>query len=96
MTFNRIGNEVSFTLPPAGSSSLRYLVVEVNATSTVILSSFDDVDIPAGEPAWPNEITADASRYGFEVMESLVVGNVLPLPLPTSVSVTSAYVIVVG
>ena len=91
VTYTRVGQEVRFTMPPAGSSTLRYLVVEVDATSTVILDPFDDFD--PNEPAWPNEITPDASRYGFEIVGS---PGSLELPLPTSVSVTSAFVIVVG
>ena len=93
VAYSRIGDEVEFTVPPAGAGTLRYLVVEVDAASTVVIGDFSDVDIPASEPAWPNEITPDASRYGFEIMGS---PSPLRLPLPSSVSVTSAFVIVVG
>ncbi|MEA3510736.1 MAG: S-layer homology domain-containing protein [Actinomycetota bacterium] len=93
VTYTRVEDEVQFTLLAAGASALRYLVVEVDATSTEVIGLFSDVDIPASEPAWPNEITPDASRYGFEIMGS---PSTLALPLPPSVSVTSAFVIAVG
>ncbi|MEA3503429.1 MAG: S-layer homology domain-containing protein, partial [Actinomycetota bacterium] len=92
VAYSRVGDEVEFTVPPAGAGALRYLVVEADVSSTVVIGSFSDVDIPASEPAWPNEITPNATRYGFEIVGT---PGTLRLPLPASVSVTSAFVVVV-
>jgi hypothetical protein len=90
VTFGRDGDEVTFTLPTG--SGLRYLVVEADVADTVVLASRYDVDIPATEAAWPNELNSEASRYGFEILGS---PTTLRVPLPGSVTVTDAFVIVV-
>jgi len=90
VTFGRDGDEVAFTIP--AGSGLRYLVVEADVAETVDLGSRYDVDIPAIEAAWPNELNPEASRYGFEILGS---PTTLRVPLPASVNVTDAFVIVV-
>jgi len=91
VAFARVGEEVDFTLPGGSPGDLRYLVV-VTDSSTAVIGSSDDIDIPVSEGAWPNEITADASRYGFEIVGT---PGTLRLPLPSSVDVISAFVVVV-
>jgi hypothetical protein len=90
VTFVRSGNEVEFTLPSGSPGDLRYLVVVADVSSTVVIGSSSDIS--DGEVAWPNEITAEASRYGFEIVDS---PTSLRLPLPASVDVTAAFVVVV-
>jgi len=90
VTFGRDGDEVAFTLP--AGSGVRYLVVEADVSETVDLGSRYDIDIPATEPAWPNELNPEASRYGFEILGT---PTTLRVPLPQSVTVTGAFVIVV-
>ncbi|MEA2001881.1 MAG: S-layer homology domain-containing protein [Actinomycetota bacterium] len=91
VVFSRVGEEMDFTLPAGSPGDLRYLVIVTDSSSAVIGSSAD-IDISDLQGAWPNEITADASRYGFEVVGT---PGTLRLPLPSSVDVTSAFVVVV-
>ena len=87
----RNGESVSFTIPSGGPGDLRYLIVELD-TSALTGSIFigDAADL-SGEP-WADEIAPDATRYGFEVN---VDSGPMELPLPSSLTVTDAYVIVV-
>jgi hypothetical protein len=90
---SRSGDTVDFTIPSGGAGDQRYLVVELD-TSSLAAPVFigDSAQFTATGDAWPDEITADASRYGFEVM---VPSGSMELPLPDSVTVTAAYVVVV-
>ncbi|MCP4963697.1 MAG: hypothetical protein GY926_00490 [bacterium] len=90
--FSRVGQEVDFTIPAGDPTDLRYLIVVTDAAKTEIIRDLNDVAIAASAGAWPNEITPDASRYGFEIVVS---GGSMRLPLPTSVDVTDAFVIVI-
>jgi hypothetical protein len=92
VTFNRIGDEVEFALPPADPSALRYLVVDVDVAETVGLHRIVRVDIPESEGAWPDRLLPETSRYGFEIVGA---PSTLRLPLPASVDVNSAFVVTV-
>ncbi len=92
VSFTRVGQEVDFTIPAGDPTDLRYLIVVTDAASTVIIDDLNDVGIDLSVGAWPNEITPDASRYGFEIVVS---GGSMQLPLPTSVDVTDAFVVVI-
>jgi hypothetical protein len=96
VTHSRNGEAVDFMIPVGPSDELRYLVVELNTSGLsgpLFIGDPGDVDITDGEGAWPDEITPDTSRYGFEI---LVPSGSMQLPLPSSVTVTAAYVIVVN
>jgi hypothetical protein len=88
----RIGESVTFTIPAAAGAELRYLIVELD-TSGLSDSIFigDPNDFESGNP-WPDEIAPGASLYGFE---TLVDSGPMQLPLPSSVTVSAAYVVVV-
>ena len=88
VTFTRDGGAVDFSLPAGNLEDLRYLVVEAETAATVVIGSSSDF----GGPAWPNEITPEASRYGFEIVDT---STTLRLPLPASVDVISAFVVVI-
>ncbi len=92
VTYTRNGDNVDFTIPAGSAGDLRYLIVVADVSSTVTLDDLNDVDILVTDGAWPNEITPDASRYGFEIMDS---GGTMQLPLPDTVNVTAAFVVVV-
>ena len=92
VAFTRVGEEVNFTVPAGGSGELRYLIVVADVSKTEIIGNLNAVDIDPSASAWPNELAPGASRYGFEVATS---GGILRLPLPSSVDVTAAFVVVV-
>jgi hypothetical protein len=87
-TFTRDGDEIDVSLPAGSPGDLRYLVVEAATSATVVIGSLSDLS----GPAWPNEITPEASQYGFEIVDS---PTTLRLPLPASVDVISAFVVVI-
>jgi len=92
---SRNGEAVDFTIPAGSPGDLRYLIVELDTsalTGTVFIGDSADVDIAPTDGAWPDEITKDTTRYGFEVV---VVAGGMQLPLPSSVTVSDAYVITV-
>ena len=92
---SRNGGAIDFTIPAGTPGELRYLVVELDTsalTEPVFIGDPDDVDIAPNEGAWPDELGKDTTRYGFEVM---VPSGTMQLPLPSSVTVTAAYVITV-
>ena len=91
---NRDGETVDFTIPAGAPGDLRYLIVELDTSGlsgALFLEDPADVDTWTG-PAWPDELTADSTVYGFEIM---VDSGAMELPLPSSVSVNAAYVIVI-
>jgi hypothetical protein len=92
VSFDRDEDIVRFDVPVGGPGDLRYLIVETNVSATVVLDDLNNVDIPAGEGAWPNEITPDAKRYGFEIVN---LSGTTDIELPTSVTVTGAFVITI-
>jgi hypothetical protein len=95
VTHSRSGEAVNFTIPASPAGTLRYLVVELDTsalTAPVFIGDPDDVNIAPTVGAWPDEITKDTTRYGFEIM--VPSGN-MQIPLPASVSVSDAYLIVV-
>jgi hypothetical protein len=92
--FVRNGDIVDFAIPAGSSGDLRYLIVVADVSATVTLHDLNEVDIPASAGAWPNEMSSDASRYGFELVESAA--STLQISLPAaSVNVTDAFVVVV-
>jgi hypothetical protein len=95
VTHTRNGESVDFAIPSSPSGGLRYLVVELD-TSGLFGSEYigdpADVTLEADEGAWPDELTRETSRYGFEIM---VPSGSMQLPLPGSVAVTAAYIVVV-
>ncbi|MDJ0496802.1 MAG: hypothetical protein QNJ89_03165 [Acidimicrobiia bacterium] len=93
VTYDRDGSLVSFDVPGGDPGDLRYLIVTLDTASTVVLHDLYDVIIDPSEGAWPNEITPDASRYGFEVMDTT---GPTVIPLPESITVTEAFVITIG
>ncbi len=91
----RNGEQVDFTIPTGSPGDLRYLIVELDTSGLMGPTFIGDptvVDIPWTEGAWPDELTLETTRYGFEVM---VESGTMTVPLPSSVSVTAAYVIVI-
>jgi hypothetical protein len=93
---SRSGEAVDFTIPAGSPGDLRYLIVELDTsalTGTVFIGDPADVDIASTEGAWPDEISEDTTKYGFEIM---VPSGTMQLPLPSSVTVSAAYVITVG
>ena len=96
VSHSRNAEAVDFVIPAGSPGELRYLVVELDTSGLsgpLFIGDPGDVDIAAGEGAWPDELTPDTSRYGFEIM---VPSGAMQLPLPSSVTVTAAYVIVVN
>jgi hypothetical protein len=92
---SRHGEAVDFTIPASPAGALRYLVVDLDTSglaSSVFIGDSDDVDIASTDGAWPDELTKATSRYGFEIM---VPSGSMQIPLPSSVTVTDAYLIVV-
>ena len=95
VSHTRSGEAVDFTIPSSPAGDLRYLIVELDTsgvTAPLFIGDPSQVDIGTGNGAWPDEITSDTTRYGFEIM---VTSGTMQLPLPSSVDVTAAYVIVV-
>ena len=89
----RSGETVDFTIPAGAPGDLRYLVVELDTSLlTGPLFIGDSSQFTATGDAWPDEITPDTSRYGFELV---VPSGGMQLPLPSSVTVTAAYVVVI-
>jgi hypothetical protein len=90
---NRDGETVDFTIPGGTPGDLRYLVVELDTASLPGPIFIDDSDaFTAAGPAWPDELTGDTGRYGFEIV---IDSGVMELPLPSSVSVDAAFVVVI-
>jgi hypothetical protein len=92
VAFNRDGSDVVFDVPSGSSGDLRYLIVETDVVNTVVIDDIDAVAIGPDEGAWPNEITPDATRYGFEVMAAT---GQMVVPLGPAVTVTAAFVITI-
>jgi hypothetical protein len=90
--FTRDGEDVRFNVPAGDPTDLRYLIVEASVAKNVIIDDLYSVAIGPTEGAWPNEITPDASRYGFEVMDAT---GTTVITLPESVNVTGAFVITI-
>ncbi len=93
--YSRNGETVDFTIPAGSPGQLRYLIVDLDTsalTDSIFIGDPGAVDIDPTEGAWPDEIARDTTRYGFEIMVSS--GN-MTLPLPSSVTVTAANIIVV-
>ncbi len=91
--FNPKGESVGFTIPAGPAGALRYLIVELDTSALTGPFFIDDSgDYTADGDAWPDELTADTSRYGFEIM---VDSGSMELPLPSSVTVDAAYVVVI-
>ena len=88
----RDGEDVVFAVPAGDPADLRYLIVETSVAGTVVVDDLYAIGIGPDEGAWPNEITPDASRYGFEIMDP--VGSTR-ISLPESVTVTGAFVITI-
>jgi hypothetical protein len=92
VTFDRDGSNVLFDIPAGSPGDLRYLIVATDVDDTVIIGDINELDIGPTEGAWPNEITPDATRYGFEIME---LSGPLEIPLEPSVAVTGAFIITI-
>ena len=88
---SRNGEKVSFTIPSGAPGDLRYLIVELDTSGISGPIFIDDAGDLGGEP-WADEIDPAATRYGFEIS---VDSGSMELPLPSSLNVTDAYVIVI-
>ncbi len=92
VTFVRDGLNMVFDVPGGDPADLRYLIVEANVAATVVIGDLYELAIGPTEGAWPNEITPDATRYGFEIMDS---SGPVVVELPDTITITGAFVITI-
>jgi len=91
VSHSRSGEEVSFTVPGGDPGDLRYLIVELDTSRISSPVFMPDAGDLGGDP-WAHEIDPDATRYGFEISTD---SGAVTVPLPSSLDVTNAYVIVI-
>jgi hypothetical protein len=91
-TWNPVADGVTFDLPAPAGDSLRYLVLGLDSDTTVTIDTRTSAQLAPDEGAWPDRVVPGTTRYGFELMDGAAT---LTLPIPSSVTITEAFVITI-